>query len=163
NKRTARRGRRAEKHSVGQDAASPTTEPTKQEILPPRSAKDWAEGINTAWRVGVAWSIETGHPVIEGRAALPRRAWRAGAHKAARPHGQWLPMINKRLLFSPTVAVRLMKIAAHPVLSNVTHGSHLPASWTTLYVLSHVEPERLETLIEDKTVNPSMERADAER
>jgi hypothetical protein len=56
-----------------------------------------------------------------------------------------------------------MAIARHPVLSSVSHGRHLPPSWTTLYQLSLIDAPTLSRLIEQSEVNPRTERSDAER
>jgi hypothetical protein len=52
--------------------------------------------------------------------------------------GTFISMIRSddALPFNERTAQRLMKIAEHPVLTNTTHESHLPTSWTTLYELS---------------------------
>jgi len=76
-------------------------------------------------------------------------------------HGEWLPFLEA-VGISEAKAERLMAIARHPVLSKSTQCRILPPHWSTLYVLSRVEPERLERLIKDGTVNPEMERSDAE-
>jgi hypothetical protein len=48
------------------------------------------------------------------------------------------------LPFNERTAQRLMKISEHPVLTNTTHESHLPTSWTTLYEPSKASPALLE-------------------
>jgi hypothetical protein len=47
--------------------------------------------------------------------------------------GTFISMIRSddALPFNERMAQRLMKIAEHPVLTNTTHESHLPTSWTT--------------------------------
>jgi hypothetical protein len=56
-----------------------------------------------------------------------------------------------------------MEIAEDRVLSNTTHGSHLPASWRTLYELAQLPKHGLdlEVLIEEGAIHPKMERKDA--
>lgn len=60
-----------------------------------------------------------------------------------------------------------MDIAEHPVLSNVKHATVLPASWYTLFVLSQIEPKKLEEYIANKgssafSVHPGLQRNEAE-
>jgi hypothetical protein len=77
------------------------------------------------------------------------------------PHGEFLKMVEEDLACSPRTAQRLMAIARHPVLSNTTHGSHLPPSWRTLSELERLPAKTLLAKIEDGTVNPKMQRKDA--
>jgi hypothetical protein len=60
--------------------------------------------------------------------------------------GTFISMIRSddALPFNERTAQRLMKISEHPVLTNTTHESHLPTSWTTLYELSKASPALLE-------------------
>ncbi len=85
------------------------------------------------------------------------------AAKAALPHGDFQAMVREDLGWSPRTAQRFMAIARHPVLSNATHVSHLPASWSALAELARVEPKRLEAAIADGTVRPDMPRTATNR
>ena len=69
-------------------------------------------------------------------------------------------MIEEKLPFGARTAQRLAKIAEHPVLSNATHVSHLPASWGTLYAITELPDEAIEGLIADGSINAGMERED---
>ena len=51
-----------------------------------------------------------------------------------------------------------MAIAAHPVISNATHGSCLPASWRTLYELTKLPEPQLARLLESGKIRPETER-----
>jgi len=53
-----------------------------------------------------------------------------------------------------------MAIAAHPVLSDATHVSDLPASWGTLYQLTRLPLRLVQECIEDGRINPKTERKD---
>lgn len=66
--------------------------------------------------------IETGRLIAEAKAALP--------------HGDFIPMVEKMLPFKRITAFRLMAIASDHRLSNVSHAKHLPSSWDTLYAIS---------------------------
>jgi hypothetical protein len=82
------------------------------------------------------------------------------AAKDGLPHGQFGDLLEQVGLNRRT-AQRFMAIARHPLLSDATHGSHLPAAWTTLFELSRVEPEELEEAIEAGSVHPAMSTAEA--
>jgi hypothetical protein len=58
---------------------------------------------------------------------------------------------------------RKVRLTRHPVLANSTHESNLPASWSTLYVLSRIPEQRLEHLIIHDKVHAGLTRQDAER
>ena len=47
--------------------------------------------------------------------------------------GTFISMIRSddALPFNERAAQRLMKISEHPVLTNTTHETHLPTTWTT--------------------------------
>jgi len=79
--------------------------------------------------------------------------------------GTFISMIRSddALPFNERTAQRLMKIAEHPVLTNTTHESHLPTSWTTLYELSKASPALLEAKISTGTITPRLERSQVAR
>ena len=56
-----------------------------------------------------------------------------------------------------------MAVAAHPSLSNASHATHLPSSWTTLYALSRHSEEEVETAFRNHRIAPDMKREEAER
>lgn len=108
---------------------------------------DWqehAKRIATAWQKGVGSIIETGQALIAAKSELE--------------HGSFEAMVQMQLPFGPRTARRLMAIAEHPVLSNRTHASVLPPSWMTLYELTKVPSGILTARIEDRTINPKIER-----
>jgi hypothetical protein len=53
------------------------------------------------------------------------------------------------LPFSWETAFRFMSIAGYPVISNVAHAQHLPASWGTLYELSRLPEDKLEIALSE--------------
>ncbi|MGO9236659.1 MAG: DUF3102 domain-containing protein [Methylocella sp.] len=110
------------------------------------SATEWAARINAAWQKTVSNIIETGQALIDAKADLP--------------HGTFTNMIEDDLAFGPRAAERLMAIASHPALSNPTHASVLPASWTTLAELARLDGFRVETLIKEGRIYPGLERKD---
>jgi hypothetical protein len=52
-------------------------------------------------------------------------------------------MIEAELPFKRSTAHKLMAISADERLSNVSHGKHLPPSWTKLYELTRLPDERI--------------------
>jgi hypothetical protein len=135
----------------GASPSSPSNNPEQTisgEVLPPRDAKAWAAEINAAWRKSVESIIEAGRLLNQANDDLDQ-------------HGQWMPMVEQ-LDFSISVAERLMRIARHPVLANSTYLPNLPPHWSTLYTLSQLPPERLESLIERGEVNGDTTGRDAE-
>lgn len=77
------------------------------------------------------------------------------------PHGGWEKWVKGEVGISPATAWKLMEIAQHPALSNLSHGTDLPPSWRTLYELSQLEAPLLEAAILAKKVHPEMERKEA--
>jgi hypothetical protein len=117
----------------------------KPDILSPRQYH--TERISQAWRDSVEAIIETGRRVLDAKEKLP--------------HGEFTAVVKNDLPFGPRTAERLMAVADNPVISNATHGSHLPPSWRTLYELTRLPTPVLEAKIADGTINPGMERKDA--
>jgi hypothetical protein len=69
-------------------------------------------------------------------------------------------MVEGDLKIARTTAFRLMAIAKHPVISNVSHAKHLPPSWDAIYNLTTVPEETLRHKLRDGTINPNMKRKD---
>jgi len=108
-------------------------------------AEQWADRICTQLGKSVESIIDVGRLLVKAKADLV--------------HGEWLRMFNDSLVpFTISTAQRLMKIAAHPQLSNTAHVQHLPPSWGTLYELTKVEPTRLKNAFRDGVITPDMPR-----
>lgn len=108
--------------------------------------KDYVKRIGAALGTAVESFIAVGKVLTEARNNLP--------------HGQFEDMVVTDLGMDPSTAQRLMKIAAHPVLSKPAHGQDLPPSWRTLYELTKVPEPKLLAKLKDGTINPQMERKD---
>ena len=78
----------------------------------------WATQITGAWQSTVASIIKTGKLLSEAKTRLSR--------------GEFDEMIRKCLPFKRGTALKLMKIARNPVLSDASHVTQLPAHWGTL-------------------------------
>ena len=79
------------------------------------------------------------------------------AAKAELAHGEFGALLDE-VGMSRATASRMMRVAENPVLSNVAHGQHLPASWRTLAELARLEPEQLKDAIDSGDVTPTMTR-----
>lgn len=108
--------------------------------------EDWASRIRPHLQAAVENIISAGTELLAAKDALPHGAF-----------GQ----VVESLGLTRRTAQRFMAIARHPVLSNATHESHLPMAWTTLFELSKVDPEILETGLEAGTITPQTSRAEA--
>jgi hypothetical protein len=109
--------------------------------------------FKTAWKMGVTGIIKAGQVLLTGKEQLD--------------HGEFLDWLRKDLHLHERKAQMLMLIARHPVLSNAKFVSHLPASWGTLYELTHLcrpnqNPQRMLDLIASGQINPFMTREDAQ-
>jgi hypothetical protein len=110
--------------------------------------KEHAARINEAWQRGVDAVIETGMLIIDAREGLE--------------HGEYIAMVENDLHFKRAMAFKLVAIASNKVLSNVSHGKHLPSAWTVLYDLTTVGNKGfdLEAGIASGAIHPGMERKD---
>src|SRR5262249_25371274 len=109
---------------------------------------EWPKRISIVWlrtaEQAVTGFIEVGELLNEAKADLG--------------HGNFITMIKNELPFSRFTAFKLMAIAKNPALANVSHGQHLPPSWTTLYELSKLSADLVAAKIADGTITPKLER-----
>jgi hypothetical protein len=103
------------------------------------TAEQWADQIRQQLTASVEAILTAGQLLLDAKAALV--------------HGEWCRMCDGLLPFSRQTAFRLMAIAGHPVLSNVTYRHHLPPAWTTLYELTKFPPDLLQQLVTDGIIN----------
>jgi hypothetical protein len=112
------------------------------------AVKAEAVQIVAAWNKQLASIIETGRRLINAKRKFP---------------GEFHAMIKQLLPFSVRTAQRLMVIAEHPVLSDATHGSRLPPSWRTLWVLTGIDNDQLLLMLKDDgPIHVDLERKQAE-
>lgn len=118
------------------------------ETIPPvtRTPDDWAALIKGDLGRAAESIIAAGRHLVEAQAALP--------------HGEWLPLVAK-IGISADTAQKFMAISRNPAITNAEHARLLPSSWDTLYHLSRMEPDILETAIADGVVTPNTRRKDA--
>ncbi|MGH3535437.1 MAG: hypothetical protein ACRDQG_12125 [Pseudonocardiaceae bacterium] len=110
--------------------------------------KEAATHVSEAWQNAVESIVETGRRLIEAKR-------RVG-------HGQWLPTVEL-LPFGDATARKLVLISRHPDIANRSHGNDLPASWTTLHVLSQLPEGEVTKRIEAGEITPELERATAQQ
>lgn len=113
-------------------------------------AKRYCLQIREAWQKSVGGIIDTGRLLNEAKKEVG--------------HGSWLWMFSgtnsDRVPFVPRTAQVIMAVAAHPLLSNTSHGSYLPASYRTLYDLSRIPDDILTKALADGRIRPETQRKD---
>jgi hypothetical protein len=114
-------------------------------VMTTRSAKDFAELINGAWRKGAEAFIAAGQFLIEAKAELDR--------------DQFNSLIERELDFDASVARKLLCVAGKTVLR--AHVHKLPPHWSTLYELSKVEDKVIDAAVADGRISPKMQREQA--
>lgn len=82
-------------------------------------------------------------------------------------HGDFLSMVEEDLPFGERTAEKLMLVARNAVLSNPTHESDLPGTWTVLYELALIDkkleaPGTLEAWIKRGIVHRDIKREEVE-
>ncbi|MBK8199218.1 MAG: hypothetical protein IPK75_12715 [Acidobacteria bacterium] len=102
--------------------------------------------INRTWSSMVSSIIETGRLLVR--------------LKSETAHGQWESLVESRLPFGVNVALRLVQIASHPVLSNPTRAADLPPRWSILAEMVRLDADTIETAIRKGVIHPGMKRED---
>ena len=67
---------------------------------------------------------------------------------------------SKEFRFSRQTAFRLIMIARHHVISDVTHVQRLPPHWGTLYELTKIPAHELEAHLKNGRITPWMQQSD---
>jgi hypothetical protein len=119
------------------------------------SLQDWADRINASWDAAVKNFIETGRGLL--------------ASRASHQHGQWDRLfkdhpchVARPIRCTRQTAFRLMAIAKHPILSDVTHVYLLPRHWGTLYELTKLPEWFLKRLLTQGRIHPELTRSEAQ-
>jgi hypothetical protein len=113
-----------------------------------KTAAQWAEEINAAYRQTVESFIKLGRILIAAKDDLDR-------------HGEWERMIAGYLPFDASTAQRFMKIARDTRISNPAHVQLLPNAWGTVYELTKLPTEAFESAVTTGDINPRMTRKEA--
>ena len=107
----------------------------------------YAEEFNGFLRNSVQTIIEAGRTLVKAKEALA--------------HGEFTDMLEHDLLVGPRTAQKLMAVGQDERLTNTNIWTHLPPTWTTLYELTRLDDETLETAAKDGKINPDMLGKDA--
>ena len=128
------------------DVRTRPLEPARANVQQTES-RCWAEDIRDAYCRGIGALIECGRLICSAKAELP--------------HGDFQRMVERELPFGARTAQKLMTIASDHRLTNTTHASHLPASWSTLYELTKLDDAVFARSIANRLIHPEMKRRDA--
>src|SRR5262245_11523424 len=115
--------------------------------------RHWAKRLNAIWR-------EAAGNMLRASFALGEELIKA---KEGLPHGEFIKMVSEDLEFSRSTGARIMAVARDKRLRNVAHVRHLPPSWGTLYLLSRLDDRTFNSLIEDGTIRPDLQRHEVAR
>ena len=110
------------------------------------SAEEWARTIKGAWQKSVTAIFEAGDLLREAKKKLR--------------HGKFERMVAELLPFSQRTAQKLMEVSRCRYLRE--NVEMLPASWTTLYVLTGLGKVTFNAALERGAIYPDMDRAEAE-
>ena len=106
--------------------------------------REWVQKITTRYQESVGAIVGVGRYLIQAKEQLT--------------HGEFGSMVADDLPFSRRTASRFMLIAENSVLSNGTHGSHLPTSWRTLSELAKLPEEVLKEALDAGRITPELQR-----
>ena len=111
-----------------------------------RTGTEWAEVIRADLGRAVEGIVSAGKHLI--------------AAKADVKHGEWLPMLQE-VGIDQSTARRLMSIGGNPAIANRGNCHDFPAALRSLYELSRLDPEAIESGIEHGDIHPAMTIRDA--
>lgn len=112
----------------------------------PPEVEDWSSRIRATLARSVEAIIDTGRTLRDAKAALP--------------HGQFEEAVRAAGM-SPRAAQMFMRVADNPGIANPNTYSHLPPAYNTLYALSALDPEALETEVESGRITPRLTLGEA--
>lgn len=112
-----------------------------------RSRKEWAAIINADWRKSIDSIIQTGRDLATAKSELA--------------HGEFSKMIGNDLAFNDGTARKLMRIAAHPEITNRSTSTVLPPSWTVLAELSQLTAEDFRDAAAKGLIKPDISAREA--
>lgn len=109
---------------MSDEAEVPAVVPEVVQGPVPATRSEYADRISAAYREAVEAIFRTGDLLIDAKDGLP--------------HGEFTPMIEEEVPFSPRTARKLMAIARDERLRKRTIPSVLPSAWTTLHRLTRL-------------------------
>jgi protein gp37 len=116
----------------------------------PRTAKKWAVRIRRKLADSVDAIVAVGIEFIAAKEALKEKRGE---------FGQLAGLLN----FSADTVQNFMAIARHKTIKNTEYTRYLPPSWATLYILSRLDPPRLELAIDRGDVTSTIEQIEAKK
>jgi N6-adenosine-specific RNA methylase IME4 len=109
--------------------------------------EQWADRLNERWD-------EVRQNAAQGFIAFGRELL---ACKAALKHGEWMQMLEQDLHFHRRIANTFMRIATW-VDENGVNDSNLPPDYNTINLLTRLESDTFDRLLEEGTVSPTLRR-----
>jgi N6-adenosine-specific RNA methylase IME4 len=122
-------------------ALSATVSTSEIALLPVAQADLWAGRVRASMRETFTGVLETGKILIQAKAALP--------------HRQWLPMLEKAGL-KPRTAQVWMAVACNPQFANASPDSLLPPCVTTLNWISRLPEDVYQRLLAEGVINSTV-------
>jgi hypothetical protein len=115
----------------------------------PKTPDEYVEEISRLWRSAQSAFLDIGQLLIRAKDALP--------------HGEYMAAVEERLPFAARTAYQLREAArwALEMDRRQTIPLHrLPGSYSTIYLLSTLDPQTLEAAKVDGIVRPELRRAE---
>jgi len=111
----------------------------------PQRAEDYVAEISRLWSRAQGAFLEIGRLLIRAKEALP--------------HGEYVAAVEAELPFSARTAYQLRE-AARWAMGGVVPVERLPGSYSTIYLLSTLEPPLLQQAKQDGLIRPELKRAE---
>ena len=113
--------------------------------IEPQRAEDYVAEISRLWSRAQGAFLEIGGLLIRAKEALP--------------HGEYVAAVEAELPFSARTAYQLRE-AARWAMGGVVPVERLPGSYSTIYLLSTLEPPLLQQAKQDGLIRPELKRAE---
>jgi len=117
--------------------------------LTPQTPDDYVEAIGRLWTRAQTAFLEIGRLLIRAKETLP--------------HGEYMSAVEERLPFVARTAYQLREAARWALemeQRKAIHFSQLPNSYSTIYLLSTLDPSTYEAAEHEGIVRPSLKRAE---
>lgn len=124
------------------DARVLALQTTKME---PQCAEEFVSEISRLWSRAQSAFLEIGRLLIKAKNTLP--------------HGEYVAAVEAELPFSARTAYQLRE-AARWALGGAVPKERLPGSYSTIYLLSTLEPPLLQEAEKDGLIRPELKRAE---
>ena len=130
------------------------TKAKAKRISKPKTRAQWAKEICANYKQ----SVESARALVDGILKTGRSL--IAAKKALDHNGEWLPLIERDLPFSESMAQQYMALARDPRIANAQRVRLLPATIGTLFDLSRLSDTDFKRGLESGAINPAMKRTD---